>query len=120
MNTSDFKLCFIEGNHAYFTTKNLKEQFGWWWDEIPYTNAEKPYSYNPIINNGELPWYIQDIYFQSDLKLPDEIYSVEQINSGIVPWLKKDAQEIYAGMSLDTFIMFMHTYGKISFSKRFS
>lgn len=41
----DFKLCYIDGCWAYFTTQDLDKQWGDDWDDVPYEhNAGDPYT----------------------------------------------------------------------------
>lgn len=43
--SDDFKLCYINGSTAYFTTLSLDDQWGDDWDDAPYEhNAGTPYS----------------------------------------------------------------------------
>lgn len=102
------KLCYIEGNFAYFTD-NLKEQWGDDWDDTPYEhNAGVPYEHN-----GEK---VEKIAFDVDLSTPAEIaginsgYSVQDINEGKVAWLSGrsivsgEQVSIYAGITMNDFI----------------
>lgn len=43
----NYVLCFVKGNRAYFTRKDLDEQWGDDWDDRPYEyNAGEPYYEN--------------------------------------------------------------------------
>ena len=45
MSEQDYKLCYIDGNKAYFTD-NFKRQRGDDWNDAPYEhNAEPPYDH---------------------------------------------------------------------------
>ena len=103
----NFKLCYVEGNFAYFTTQELDKQWGDDWDDAPYEhNAGTPYE----PNNPAEKWEILKVAFDGDMQTPDcgtinSNWSVEQINRKLTPWLvtwdKKVA--IFAGADLDTF-----------------
>ena len=106
-NNMNLKLCYVEGNFAYFTSKPLEEQWGDDWDDAPYEhNAETPYE--------EEGYTIYKLAFECDLKQPceDHInspYSVEDINKGKVAWLRsyswrEEQTAIFAGESVQSFI----------------
>lgn len=111
----DYKLCYIEEPWAYFTTQDLDKQWGDDWDDAPYDcNAGSPYRWYDIAD-GEVPWDIVKVAFDGPLVTPsgDNFhcpYSVEEINSGAVAWLKtpkwwsKKSVVIQAGASLEEFI----------------
>lgn len=111
-----YKLCYIEGNWAWFTTKDLDTQWGDDWNDAPYEhNAGDPYGpcqhkksgkcicdsckrdYN---KDGSPKWRIMKVAFEVDLIPPKDVssacehvnspYSVEMINNGAVPWLRPD------------------------------
>jgi len=109
---SDPVLCYVEGNWAYFTTQKLEDQWGDDWDDAPYQhNAGDPYEFGESdLKEGKTPWTITkvaiDEVFYTPCGLLDSPYSVEQINSGVVPWLsdwKQDGIVIYAGTTLSQF-----------------
>jgi hypothetical protein len=90
----DYRLCYISGGQAYFTTKDPTDQWGDDWDDAPYEhNAGMPYMYDEHNQRGgEAPWDIVVVSFSSDLEPPDRHhwnspYSVESINKGAVAWL---------------------------------
>lgn len=77
-----YKLCYVEGNFAYFTIRPLKDQWGDDWNDAPYpSNAGEPYC--------EDASQIIKIVFDGPFQTPDylERFSVEQINAGAGPWL---------------------------------
>jgi len=133
-------LCFIERDTAYFTTQPLDKQWGDDWDDAPYEhNAGIPYS--PCWHRGVKPcecdickkewtgnkpnWEIIRVKFDYDAQTPADIaggnsqYSVEDINSKKVPWLKpsswlKDGKNIHAGVSIREFCeIVMNAGGRI-------
>lgn len=126
---SNFKLCYVTGNAAYFTTKDLAEQWGYDWDDAPYEhNAGAPYypSRPDLPNRHELypddwnedltpKWEILKVYWDGYFDLPESPYSnspfsVEQINAGVIAWLrpgdwsKNKKAIIAAGTTFDKFV----------------
>lgn len=89
-NPNEAVLCFVKNNRAYFTTRELRKQWGDDWRKVPYEhNAGLPNdSYGE-----EDQWEIIEVLFESPLVDPGErancnsMYSVEDINSGAVAWL---------------------------------
>jgi hypothetical protein len=79
-------LCYVTEPWAYFTFAPLAEQWGDDWDDAPYEhNAGTPYS--------DSESQIVKIAWEADLHLPcdghcNSPWSVEQINSGAVAWLR--------------------------------
>lgn len=109
---SKWKLCYVEGNFAYFTTQELSEQQGDDWDNVPYeNNAGEPY----YPKEGD-DWEILKVAYEGKFYLPHEEFSigcsVEHINSGIIAWLSTSKYEtpehgyisIPAGVPLYEFI----------------
>jgi hypothetical protein len=124
-----FKLCYIEGNTAYFTTKDIAMQWGDDWNDVPYhCNAGAPYT--PTVfhytagrteldmrdheADGTPKWEILAVQFDCyRLQTPAELsgynpYSVQMINAGAAAWLfGYDALArpvaIHAGATLDDF-----------------
>lgn len=108
-----FRLCYVEGMAAYFTTQPVTEQWGDDWNDAPYEhNAGTPYA--PSVHyyaNGERKLSPRDwnpdgtpryqllrVLFElehghGELKAPCDFYganspySVEAINAGAVAWL---------------------------------
>lgn len=102
-------LCYVDGDSAYFTTQNLEDQWGDDWNDAPYEhNAGTPYGLH-----SQEKWKIHVLKFDWDAEQPSDghsnsPYSVEQINSGVVPWLRpsrwvKGGQNVYAGISMNDF-----------------
>jgi len=116
----NLKLCYVDDCYAYFTTKELSEQWGDDWNDAPYEhNAGSPYSPHKNIKDdwnedGSPKWRILRVAFNGALDAPCENhlnspYSVEEINKGNIPWLKSASYynekiEIYAGETLKAFI----------------
>jgi len=110
-----FKLCYVEDSWAYFTTQDVKEQWGDDWNDAPYEhNAGTPYlPHEHDIEAGKEPWEICSVAWEGPFWTPcdghvNSPYSVEQINSGAVAWLRTasyaDKQiAIMAGTTLKDF-----------------
>lgn len=110
MKDKVFKLCFVSGNFAYFTSKPLDEQTGDDWDDAPYEhNAGYPYD----MDNSDIIRILA--YNCGCLETPAEFtgqggVSVDEINSGKVAWFsspsyvkKEDRVVIHAGVTMDEF-----------------
>lgn len=106
-------LCYISGNEAYFTTRELSKQWGDDWNDAPYEhNAGTPYGFSKSdAEKGIDPWNVYEVYFEVDLETPcdnelNSQYSVQDINNFAVPWLRSGKYSeskminIYAGTPL--------------------
>jgi len=100
------KLVYIDPDIpvAYFSFSAASEPWGDDWDDAPYEhNAGPPYD-----------WTTRVVYLDTDLESPcsnklNSDYSVEQINKGMIPWLRtptwhKDIIVIPAGVTVQEFI----------------
>lgn len=91
-----YKLCYVDGNFAWFTLEPLDKQWGDDWNDRPYQdNAGPPYELSPL----------QKVAFDGNFETPSENFAwftVKEINRGEVPWLSGLTQ-IYAGVSIDEF-----------------
>lgn len=109
-----YKLCYVSGNKAYFTS-NWKEQWGDDWGDRPYEhNADEPYEhYYKDDVEYEIP--LKKLYFEipsAIVKTPDygftnSPFSVDDINNHRCPWLtieKEKSNYIFAGISYANFI----------------
>lgn len=127
----DFKLCYIHGDTAYFTTQDVKTQWGDDWDDAPYEhNAETPYepAYHYYADgrtekvdgdwneDGSPKWEIYTLKFDCyRLETPasrwgNSPYSVQMINAGAVAWLSGNDKDntpiaIQACTSIEEFKM---------------
>lgn len=111
-----YYLCYISGNIAYFTTKDLLHQWGDGWNLKPYTKHSGP-PYEPCFHNnatlvslrggtfcrcrrccfeyyenGEPKWKIIKLEWVGDFFCPDTIYggdcSVDEINNRkVIGWI---------------------------------
>lgn len=94
-------------HYAYFTSKELKDQWGDDWNDRPYDcNAGIPY------DDKDTEIIMVPFYKPESLMLPHEIcgavncaYSVEDINSGAVAWLydREHKVSIQAGITPNEF-----------------
>ncbi|MCA9368433.1 hypothetical protein KC887_09365 [Candidatus Kaiserbacteria bacterium] len=107
----EFKLCYIEDNYAFFTTKPLDTQWGDDWNDAPYEhNAGYPYAFDAHDRDrGYKPWCIMSVEFICHaLKTPrdgylNSPYTVQGINKKEVPWLSNETTQIWAGCSIGEF-----------------
>lgn len=106
-----FKLCYVDGGTAWFTTAPLDKQWGDDWNDAPYEhNAGSPYAYHDYMKeHGTQPYELCTILYRG-LSTPADLawsgnspYSVEQINTGITPWLSENGVHIFAGASIEEF-----------------
>ena len=124
MFRSRFKLCYVGGSFAYFTTQDLKNQWGDDWDDAPYDcNAGGPYepSEADLDQYGSPKWRILKFAFDGNFSAPANSacsshyrelgrhLSVQDVNiEKAAPWLeghnkKGDKIEIHAGASIEEF-----------------
>jgi len=113
-----YKLCYVDGNKAYFTS-DFKNQWGDDWDDRPYEhNAGTPYNFYQDKNGVEQEIKLKEIYF--DLPVWYDVpcsgtdnsrYSVQDINNHRVPWISYDGHYIFAGTSYSSFIKTIEELG---------
>lgn len=129
----EFKLCYIEDNLAFFTTKDLDKQWGDDWNDRPYEhNASRPYL--PHLGHDykmgeEPPWRIFVLVWEGPFTDPrgnmlNSPYCVYDINrKKMVPWLapepwtiletvppvKDDFYNIWAGDGIAEFVRKIYT-----------
>jgi hypothetical protein len=141
---SHFRLCYVEGETAYFTSGAMADAWGDDWNDAPYEhNAGAPYepgarharqgTYLPAkewLAGGIPKWQILRVKFsdaKDEISLPFEGYnnqkhwSVEQVNSGMVPWLQvwkhsyeggsHVVDELGAGATFPQFCEFITSHG---------
>ena len=128
-------LCYVEKPWAYFTTQPLRNQCGDDWEDSLYQyNSGPPYEWQPTIRkenskgervdipNPEREWEIVKIAFDGPFEAPSDCYpnsfSVREINTGIVPWLKTAKYEcdvedikIFPGVTLSIFVELIYKAG---------
>ena len=116
--TDVFRLCYIVGDWAYFTTQALTEQWGDDWNDAPYEhNAGRPYEWR---DDGE-PWEILKVAFEGRFYRPcdgtiNSAWAVRDINAGAVPWLEAWGDDgpgstLMAGATYDEFVEFVERHG---------
>lgn len=119
MEKEEYKLCYIDGQKAYFTN-NFEHQWGDDWDDRPYEcNAGTPYdnwserveTKPPIYEKQYIhhPIKIKTLYFETndwDERKPCDMgrFSVEDINKGTVAWIATEKFCIQAGTNIVDFI----------------
>ena len=92
---NEYKLCYVDGNFAYFTSAPLARQWGDDWDDAPYEhNAGRPYEdHYPTKDSKErVPHEVLKVAWTADYVAPSENHvnspwSVQAINKGAVAWL---------------------------------
>lgn len=114
----EYKLCYVEGNKAWFSD-NFENQWGDDWNDRPYEcNAEVPYtSWGEEIGEDEKgkPIYKEHkikhktLYFETEDwmdKRPCDIgrFSVEDINKQAVAWVHTSKFNILAGTTIEKFL----------------
>jgi hypothetical protein len=122
MMDETYKLCYISGDWAYFTTQSLEEQWGDDWNDAPYEhNAGDPYT--DWRNENGPDWVVDKVAFETSLTDPsynvlNSRYSVEDINKlKAVPWLfgdkwsRRPGMKIWAGTSYPEFVKMIQEEG---------
>jgi len=113
IDNEKFKLCYIEGNLAWFTTAELDKQWGDDWNDAPYEhNAGSPYEWRE--GSDEPEYKLMRVVFYTQMETPADIsgcnspYSVQAINAGAVAWLVerygKKCATISAGCTPEKFM----------------
>ena len=129
----EYKLCYVEGNKAWFTD-NFEKQWGDDWSDKSYEcNAGEPYeSWSELIEDNEdifkRKWkhhniILKTLYFETNDwfgKKPCDVgrFSVEDINKGAVAWLHTDKINIMAGTTYEDFIKIIEESGGIIYEQR--
>ena len=117
---NEFKLCYVEGSFAFFTTQDLDKQWGDDWNDAPYEhNAERPYEWAEYMEkHGIEPYEIKRVAFDAEFDQPcshtiNSPYSVQQINAGAIPWLRSTISKVSipAGTTLPDFINLVNQAG---------
>ena len=120
------RLCYVDGNWAYFTDLPLSEQWGDDWNDAKYEhNAGRPYESHHRRNDDdgaveEIFAHIVKVGFDGSLERPCDIgntsnspFSVQDINRGVVPWLSTHDRGvcIFAGVSIAGFTELVQSAG---------
>lgn len=89
-----WKLCYVDGPWAWFTTQALKDQWGDDWNDRPYEhNAGSPYGPSEADKKKGKTWDLMKIAYEGDFEQPSDghtnsPWSVEDINAGAVAWIR--------------------------------
>ena len=119
---NEYKLCYIDGQKAWFTN-DFDHVEGDDWDDKPYEhNAEPPRDHwSEMIEDNPDPWKrkwkqhpieLATLYFETNdwsERRPcdghwNSPYSVDDINKGAIAWLHTDKFNIHAGTTMKDFI----------------
>lgn len=119
MDKNEYKLCYIYGQKAYFTS-DFEHQWGDDWNDRPYEcNAEAPYEHlleeiphQPPVYDKKYKEHkieLETLYFETNdwnEQKPCDMgrFSVEDINKGTVAWIHTDKFNIMAGTTIKDFI----------------
>ena len=121
----EYKLCYVEGNKAWFSD-SFENQWGDDWNDRPYEcNAEEPYdSWGEEIGEDEEEKKIYKyheikhkvLYFETNDWMderPCDIgrFSVEDINKQAVAWVHTSKYNILAGTTIEKFIEVIESNG---------
>lgn len=112
---NNYKLCYVKDNFAWFTTAELKDQWGDDWSDAPYDcRADEPYEWRegrecPLYKLVKVAFDCEDMQTPDDVSFKTPFYSVEMINAGAVAWMSSAAHvsdkiSIHAGASVKEFI----------------
>lgn len=109
------RLCYVGGTTAWFTTQDLRSQWGDDWGSPGYERVSGlPYRYTKYDReDGLSPWEIVPVEFSGEFLRPCDPpgptrWSVGELNAGARPWLRgRDPSgspvEIPAGVGLAEF-----------------
>lgn len=122
----EYRLCYVDGQKAWFTD-NFEKQWGDDWNDKPYEcNAEEPYDHwNELIEDNEDIFKrkykhhqikLKTLYFETDdwsEQKPCDMgrFSVEDINKGTIAWVHTDKFNILAGTEIEEFIKIIKENG---------
>lgn len=122
----EYRLCYVDGQKAWFTD-NFEKQWGDDWNDKPYEcNAGEPYnSWSELIEDNEDIFKRKYKHHQIKLKtLYFEIndwseqkpchmgrFSVEDINKRTIAWVHTDKFNILAGTEIEEFIKIIKENG---------
>lgn len=122
----EYRLCYVDGQKAWFTD-NFEKQWGDDWNDKPYEcNAGEPYnSWSELIEDNEDIFKrkykhhqikLKTLYFETNdwsEQKPCDMgrFSVEDINKGTVAWVHTDKFNILAGTEIEEFIKIIKENG---------
>jgi len=118
VSVTSLKLCYVDprSSFAWFTSIDLKDQWGDDWDDAPYEhNAGEPYDHT-WKNRESISHHLVKVAWDGPWNTPAELagsnsyWSVKGINAGCVAWLipndwnnKGERKPVPAGVSLQEF-----------------
>ncbi len=118
-------LCYAEEGEAWFTTQDLRNQWGDYWGEKSYKRVSgHPHAYTKYDREEGLEiWDIVRVSFSGPFSLPHPSMSVEEINAKKAPWLSASSSqtspiEIFAGTTLDEFVDMVTAAGGVASSPK--
>ena len=121
-----FRLCYVTGDRAWFTSRAITDQWGDDWNDAPYwCNAGDPYGYGDHNKKrGDAPWKLLFVGWRGEFTTPEERginCSVQLINAEEMAWLRDNTNAaIAAGASLADFVKFIkHGGGEVVLSGEF-
>lgn len=85
INRDDLRLCYIDGNSAFFT--NSPNQRGDGWEKLRYEEISGKPEIEEDYELKEIKYYAFDVYLEPYEYFHGVELSVEQINKHITPWL---------------------------------
>lgn len=122
----EYRLCYVDGQKAWFTD-SFEKQWGDDWNDKPYEcNAGEPYeNWSELIEDNEDIFKrkykhhqikLKTLYFEtndwSERKPCDKgRFSVEDINKGTIAWVHTDNFNILAGTEIEEFIKIIKENG---------
>lgn len=122
----EYRLCYVDGQKAWFTD-SFEKQWGDDWNDKPYEcNAGEPYnSWSELIEDNEDIFKrkykhhqikLKTLYFEANdwsEQKPCDMgrFSVEDINKGTVAWVHTDKFNILAGTEIEEFIKIIKENG---------
>ena len=117
VTAEQFRLCYVEGCTAFFTTQPVTEQWGDDWNDAPYEhNAGTPYEWQEY---RQQPQYkLKQIEFDGPFIQPcdghtNSPWCVQDINRGIVAWLWSEDKRVVipAGTTFEDFVQLVGIAG---------
>lgn len=129
MSKENYKLCYVDGHKAWFTS-DFEHTTGDDWDDAPYEhNAGDPYDdwaelleENEDITKRKWKFHkieLKQLYFEFPyelIKLPrfgfcNSPYSVDDINNGDIAWIRGDKFNILGGTTYSDFVKIVQENG---------
>lgn len=116
MLQDSLRLCYVEGNFAWFTS-HFEEEWGDDWGCSSYEHsASRPRGYHYTKLKESVPHEVFKVAFDGPFDQPsfshtNSPYSVDDINAGVVPWLNvwpiETGNFVRGGATLKEFVDFV-------------